>query len=67
MPIRRPHISGLWNPILGSPETFERHKDVWLLQAKLFDDKDVPIPSFEAMTLSLGTLWAKNPQPLLAI
>ena len=56
----REGVSYLWlvDPIDRTLEAFELHDGQWLLIASAKDDEPVTIRPFDAVTFSLGDLWA---------
>ena len=56
----REGVSYLWlvDPIDRTLEAFELHDGQWLLIASAKDDEPVSIRPFDAVTFSLGDLWA---------
>ena len=56
----REGVAHLWlvDPIDRTLEAFELHDGQWLLIASAKDDEAVSIRPFDAITFSLGDLWA---------
>ncbi len=58
----REGVGYLWlvDPIDRTLEAFELHEGQWLLIATAKDDEPVSIRPFDAITFSLGDLWARR-------